>query len=283
MTAIAYLIQEFPMSFSPIAVLDTGVGGLSVVKTIQKLLPKEDIHYFADTAHLPYGIKSPQLIKYLANKLVKTAIDYSSCKALVVACHTISVNCLKEIEDTVAIPVIGMVKPSLLAAEKLFLRESLASFAVLSTQATLESGIYLASLRDIYPNTGFFHQACGALVSLVEEGSFALAEQRSVLEHFLSDDIKQCDALLLGCTHFSALIPALKFTQKADCHILDGAESVALELALTLEKMRLLALRPEGGQLKVYVTDNEERFKKIAYRFIPEDLSIHVIKNYVTS
>jgi len=270
------------MSFSPIAVLDTGAGGLSVVKAIRQVLPKEDIYYFADTAHLPYGIKSPELIRHLAIKFVKTAIDYSSCKMVIIACHTISVICLKEIEDAIQIPVIGMVKPSLQGLQNLFREKTLRSLGILSTEATLKSGIYSRAWPDINQGSKLFHQACGALVSLVEESDFTIEEQKVILAHFLSDDIKQCDALLLGCTHFNALIPALRTIVKSDCHIIDAAEFVAYALAFALENSNQLASK-EKGHLKVYVTDNPERFKKIAYRFMSEDLFINHIKNYVAS
>src|SRR5580704_12784757 len=101
------------MDSRPIAVLDSGVGGLSVVSAISRIRPEENIHYFADTAHLPYGIKSPQLIKYLSLRMAKKLVDLSSCKMLVVACHTISAWCLEEIRGLVGIPVIGMVEPSI--------------------------------------------------------------------------------------------------------------------------------------------------------------------------
>lgn len=268
---------------SPIAVLDTGAGGLSVVKSLQKLLPGENIYYFADTANLPYGIKSPELISYLSLKMAKKIVEISSCKLLVIACHTISVWCLEEIRASVSVPVIGMVEPSILGLKHLLSQKNIASVGVLSTKATLNSGAY----RKVWPlidpknRVALMEHASNPLVSLVEEeGELLPGEIAPIINQFLPQSIKQCDALLIGCTHFSALKPALKRVLKPGCEIVDGADLAALAASDLLQASDNLSQHEEQGKFRVYISDNKERFIFIARRFIEGDLAITLLNDY---
>lgn len=266
----------------PIAVLDTGAGGLSVLKAIRYHLPHEDIFYFADTAHLPYGIKSPELIKFLALKMARKIKEISSCKVLVIACHTISVSCLLDIEKELSIPVMGMLKPSLLGLRKLAQDHSLMKFGVLSTRATFDSGVYRKAWASVEQQKVFVEQACGPLVSLVEDADVNIKELASILAGLLSDDIKSCDALLLGCTHFSALYSSLSQVLKPGCRIIDAAYYAAQFLVDSFPEL-FQNNKSDRGRVIAHVTDNPERFKKISRRFIEEELTVELIANYVTS
>lgn len=250
------------MTNNPIAVLDSGAGGLSVVRAIRNLSPLEDIYYFADTKNLPYGIKSPELIKKLALDLAKKAVEISNCRLLVIACHTISVTCLNEIQKSVNVPVIGMVDPSLLGLKELLAKDQIKQVGVISTKATVLSGVY----KKLGPS--MVEHAAGPLVSLVEDSDLDEHELTKVLQFLLPKSIKECDALLIGCTHFSALIDCLKQVLKPSCFIVDAADI----LALMLKNDHKLF----GGQkiLKIFVSDNPERFQITARRFMKEELSI---------
>lgn len=269
----------------PIAVLDTGAGGLSVVAAIKRLAPHENIHYFADTAHLPYGIKSPELIGFLALKMAKKLVELSSCKVLVIACHTISVWCLEQIQDVVGVPVIGMVSPAVMGLTTLLAKERIASVGVLSTKATLQSRAYRNAWSVVDPEAkvDLIEHACGPLVSLVEESELCERELAIILDQILPEPIKRCDALMIGCTHFSALVPALKKVLQPDCRMVDAADFVADEVSLSLEQSSGFSSTEGEGRLTVYVSDNKERFQIIARRFIDEELSIELIKSYARS
>lgn len=250
-------------NIKPIAVLDSGAGGLSVVSAIRKLWPMVDIHYFADTKNLPYGIKSPELIKELALDFAQKAVALSSCRLLITACHTISVTCLDEIKKKVSVPVIGMVEPSLQALHNLKTQKGLRQVGTISTKATVLSGVY----RQMLPQNLVEH-AAGPLVSLVEDSDLTEPELISILKLFLPESIKTCDALLIGCTHFSALIPALKQVLKQDCTIVDAADSLA-------EMLKDDPLMNHGsGSLIAHVSDNIERFQITSRRFMDEPLII---------
>ncbi|HXW52992.1 MAG TPA: glutamate racemase [Myxococcota bacterium] len=265
----------------PIAVVDTGAGGLSVVQAVRRLLPGEDVHYYADTANLPYGIKSPELIHRLAIAMAKKVQEISPCKVFVIACHTISVWCLKDIEQTVGLPVVGMVEPSLIGLSQLIKSGNVASIGILSTPATLRSGVY----RNAWPSLDalgqvrLVEQGSGMLVSLVEEGEMSEREQVFILNHILTDAIKQVDAVLMGCTHFSALRSALAEVLKPNCQIIDAADLTALAVASVLRELPTCRNTKNIGQLIVHVSDNQERFANVAHRFLEEKLSINLFGN----
>src|SRR5579871_1234651 len=267
----------------PIAVVDTGAGGLSVVQAIRRLLPNEDIHYYADTANLPYGIKSPELIQRLAIKMATRVKDISSCKIFVVACHTISVRCIKDIEQVLGIPVIGMVEPTLKGLELFVANKPLRSLGILSTKATYDSGAYRNAWSSIdkEARVRLVEQATGMLVSLVEEGEMTEEEQVFILDHILSTSIKQCDALLIGCTHFSALISPLLRVVKPDCEIIDAANFTGEAVLHALRDSIGCSSRQSFGQLTVHVSDNQDRFANIARRFMPEEVPINLINDGV--
>lgn len=267
----------------PIAVFDTGAGGLSVVNILRSLLPHEDIYYFADTANLPYGIKSPELISHLSLKMVKKIVEISSCKMLVIACHTVSVWCLKEIQQSLSIPVVGMVEPSILGLKQLIASKKLASVGILSTKATLMSKTYRSLWPSIDPKNhiALVEHASSPLVSLVEEeGDLDPGEIVPIINQFIPTAIKQCDALLIGCTHFSALKQGLKRVCKPGCDIVDGALLAAQFTKDLLLNQDLLNPNESLGNFKVYISDNKERFIFIAKRFIKDELLVTLMAPY---
>lgn len=267
-------------SSSPIAVLDSGAGGLSVVSAIKRIAPQAEIHFFADTAHVPYGIKSPDLIKYLAIKMATRLKKLSSCNVMVVACHTISVWCLKEIEDAVGIKVIGMVDPTIQSLKLLLKDQAIKKVGLLSTKATAQSGVYKKAWLALDPENKvrLVEHAAGPLVSLVEETDLSEEELATILHHFLPDDIKMCDALVIGCTHFSALVSSLKKVVRKDCRIVDAADFAAVLATQQFEEGALNSEKSRG--LTIYVSDNKERFQNIARRFIEGELAIELIRDY---
>lgn len=269
-----------PQSF-PIAVIDSGAGGLSVVESLRKVLPCEDIVYFADTAHLPYGIKSPELIKRLSLAMAKKVVEISSCKLLVVACHTISVSCLKDIKKALPIPVIGMVEPSLQGLSLLMAKKPLASVGILSTKATKHTGVY----REKWPSLANAHaielieHASTPLVYIVEEDGIHKEDMLPTVAQFIPPTLRTVDALLIGCTHFSALKPVLSAILKPQCTIVDGADFAAEAAKNLLDHLDLRQKEAKPGQIKIYVSDNEQRFINIAKRFTDNELSVTLIND----
>lgn len=265
----------------PIAVMDTGVGGLSVVNVLHKLAPREELHYFADTAHLPYGIKSPELIKKLALEMAQKLVEQAKPKALVVACHTISVWYLDELAQRLGIPVMGMVKPSLRGLKPIVADHSFKNFGILSTKATVTSGVYRTGwpMVDQKMEVRLWEHASGPLVSLVEEGELSEEDLVIIAGRLLPDEVKKCDGLLIGCTHFSILKPVFKRIFKPSCLLIDAADLVVAELLGMLESENALSTNDPKSGVKVYVSDNPERFLKIAPGFIRCPLDVELVRN----
>jgi glutamate racemase len=272
-------------STSPSAVLDTGAGGLSVVKAIRMLMPHEDIHYFADTAHLPYGIKSPELIRYLSVKMARKLQELSQCKVLILACHTISTLSLKEIEDALNIPVLGMTAPSILGLKRLVDEKPIGSVGVISTKATVLSRAYSDAWKsiDVKQERQLNEYAAGLLVSLVEEADAPISSLGLIVDQMLPDAIKTSDALLIGCTHFSALLPVLRKVLKPGCIIVDAANLAAEMIFSALKDRDELRISTHEGRLIAYVSDNPQRFQIIARRFIEDDLLVEWLRDYAQS
>jgi glutamate racemase len=276
----------FVLSTSPIAVLDSGAGGLSVVNALRTLMPHEEIHYFADTAHLPYGTKSPELINYLALKMARRLHELSQCKVVVVACHTISTWCLAQISQALKIPVIGMVEPSIAGLRCVVRnRPHIRSVGIISTKATILSRAYQRAWPSIDPqgNIALFEQPSGPLVSLVEEPDIDFRSITSLVGQFLSSAIKESDAVLIGCTHFNALVPVLTQVLKPSCHIVDSAIFAAHSTRDVLDAHNQHNPHREKKTVVAYVSDNPERFQIIARRFIEENLIIEWLRKYVQS
>jgi len=263
----------------PIAVLDTGAGGLSVVAALRHLAPAERICYFADTANLPYGLKSPELIKYLGLRAAKALVELTKPKMLVIACHTISVWCLEQLASEFDLPVIGMLKPSIEGLKSLVARNNYASLGLISTKATVNSKAFRSSWTYIDPEnkTKFVEHACGPLVSLVEEGVLNPEELKLIISGLLPQSIKSVDALLIGCTHFSALTPVLRTLLKPRAHIIDAADLVALQVVNQLKDAHNL-LSGTNGSIQTYVSDNPERFLSVAEKFTSEAMKIELIR-----
>lgn len=260
----------------PIAVFDTGAGGLSVVKALRAQMPHEKISYYADYAHLPYGLKSPELIKHLAHQATEKLCQLSKPKLLIIACHTVSVWCLNDIQKSLNVPVLGMLSPAIAGLERYLSQNNVQTFGIISTKATLHSGAYKNAwvLIDPAQKTGLIEQACGPLVSLIEEDSLDMHQLLTIVQNLLCDDIKNADALMLGCTHFSALVPILKKVLKKECTIIDAAEFVAQEVFKDLQAQNLLSSGTITPSIEVFVSDNPERFLSVAPRFIDDAFNI---------
>jgi glutamate racemase len=265
----------------PIAILDTGAGGLSVARALRALAPREEIHYYADYANLPYGLKSIELIRYLAYNAANTLVKRSSCKILVIACHTISVCCdLAKMSAEFKVPVLGMMSPSIEGLARIVPEKDWRSFGIISTKATLDSGVYRQNWPMINKKSSceLAELASGPLVSLVEEGVRGEEELYLIISGLLTKTIKEADAVLLGCTHFSALTPIIKRVLRPDAEVIDAGELVAAEVLLKLEGQGDLS-RAALGAIKAYVSDNPNRFNEVAKRFTDEPMSIELIRD----
>jgi glutamate racemase len=243
-----------------IGIFDSGVGGLTVQKAIVERLPALDTVYLGDTARVPYGTKSPEVVTQYslrnARFLVSRGIDL-----LVVACNTASAVALPALRRELAIPVLGVVEPGARVAAA---RSASGRIGVIGTQSTVASGAYQSALLDLRPDARVTARACPLFVPLAEEGWTDPEDEvvRLVARRYLGPlAAARVDALVLGCTHYPLLKGAIA-RELPGVELVDSAEAIADEVAA-----RAGAVAGHGAHA-FFVTDVPERFLTVAARFL---------------
>ncbi len=248
------------MKEQPIGFLDSGLGGLSVVKEVKRLLPRENIEYFADNQRQPYGEKSqPELIKYslqIINFLLKKRI-----KACVIACNTATAASLKENREHFNIPIIGVIQPAVRDAVK---RTSNKRIGVIATEFTTKNKAYPKEIKRIAPEIEVFSNFCTEFVPLVEAGKFNAPETYEVAREYLKPlKEAQIDTLILGCTHYSFLREVISEIMGPEVKLIDPAVSTTLELKEILIQKGILN-EQEKVEENYYTTGLPEKVERIA-------------------
>ena len=258
----------------PIGVFDSGLGGLTVVSAIQKLLPDESIIYFGDTARVPYGNKSNDLIRGYSLEISDYLLNQNT-KLLVVACNTASALALTTLKEHLDIPVIGVIEPGVRAALTATRNNRI---GVIGTISTIQSNVYQKELRNRYEKISVFGQPCPLFVPLVEEGWVDDDITRRVAKIYLKDlNAQDIDTLILGCTHYPLLKSVLQETVLPGTILVDSAEVVTEEIRSILNDLNLKTSAEDTGTLSCYVSDLPARFEMVASRFLGDSIA-HVSK-----
>jgi glutamate racemase len=249
---------------APIGVFDSGVGGLTVLRALVARLPSENTLYLGDTARVPYGTRSREVVTRYA-LLCARHLAARGIKLLVVACNTVSADSLPAIAEALPIPVVGVIEPGAQAAAA---RTRGGGIAVLGTPATVASGAYQAALARLAPLAHVTARACPLFVPLAEEGWIDGEVPRLVAQRYLGDLRRAgADTVLLGCTHYPLLAATIAEVVGPELAIVDGAQATAEAVAHLLEVRDLR--RPEGvAEHRTLCTDVPDRFQKIAERFL---------------
>lgn len=254
----------------PIGVFDSGIGGLTVVKALRDLLPNENIFYLGDTARVPYGNKSAETVERYALELAQLLIA-ENAKAIVVACNTVSSVAIPKLRASVSVPVIGVIEPGANAA---IAQTRNRHVGVIGTRATIRSGAYENALRALNVHVRVSSRACPLLVPLIEEGmlddkltDLTLARY---LEPLRADSI---DTLVLGCTHYPLLVPAIARTLGNKVQIIDSAQNCARMVKELLDRQSLAASSENSGSLEVALTDAADNFLTIAREALNLEIS----------
>ena len=256
----------------PIGVFDSGVGGLTVLRALRAALPAEDFAYLGDTARLPYGTKSAATVSRYALQAAD-ALAARGIKCLVVACNTASSVAIPALQSRFgAMPVIGVVEPGAAEAVRATRRRRV---AVIATEGTVRGGAYPRAIAALAPDVVVVQRACALFVALAEEGwtdgPVAEAVARRYLEP-LFDAAESPDTLLLGCTHFPALVAPIRRVVGPGIHIVDSAETTALATSGRLAALGLR--RPDGiGSVRLMATDSPERFARVGSLFAGEPIT----------
>jgi len=253
------------MTSSAIGVFDSGLGGLTVVHEIQRLLPNESILYFGDSARVPYGTKSDETVRKFSQEIVNFLIC-KNVKAIVIACNTASAVALDMLSEKITIPILGVVNPGARAALG---ATRLGKIGVIGTTSTIQSNAYLKSIRSFDRNATVVSQPCPLLVPLVEEGWLDNPITEQILKTYLKPLIeKDIDTLILGCTHYPLLKQAIRKVLPQPIQIVDSAEAVAKDLEKLLLKENLQKPDTRQPKHRYFVTDMPKRFKEMGERFL---------------
>ncbi len=242
-----------------IGIFDSGLGGLTVLKEIRKLLPHEDIFYLGDTARVPYGNRSKEtIIKYSIQNtrfLIKKGI-----KLLVVACNTSSSVAMEALRhEFTKLPIIGVIEPG---SERALSATVTGRVGVIGTRATIGSDAYRTSLHGFDNKVKVFQQACPLFVPIVEEGMHRTSFAYDIAEHYLRHLRKHdIDTVILGCTHYPALSPLIKKVMGKQVKLINSGQAVARKTKEYLSKLYLLKKKGEG-RIYFFVTDAPLQFKK---------------------
>jgi len=253
----------------PIGIFDSGIGGLTVVKEVAKLLPHEKIVYFGDTARVPYGVKSKEtIVKYsIENTLF---LLKKKVKMIVVACNTSSSLALPEIRRHFKIPMMGVIGPG--AKEAVYATKN-GRIGVIGTRATVNSGAYETEIRRLDPRVRVFAEACPMFVPVVEEGWVNDPVAEKIAEKYLAPlKARKVDTLILGCTHYPLLKPLLHRLMGPGVRLIDSAQQVAAEVRQVLAQEGLMSGRRGRPRHSYYVSDEVAIFENVARRFLGGEL-----------
>lgn len=244
-----------------IGVFDSGMGGLTVVKSIIETMPNENIIFLGDTANIPYGIHPMEKIAEFVLNDVKFLSRFD-LKAIVIACNTADCAAREKVEELYPLPVFGVIRP---AAKKAAEATKNNRIGVIATNATVSSGAYEKNIKALNPSAEIISVACPKLVPLIESGHFGKGDEaiESALEEYLVPLKKQgIDTLVLGCTHYPLLSDIIA-DMLPDINIVNSsaAESEALKDELYRSSLQS---DTESGDIKFFVSGNAEPFEKLA-------------------
>lgn len=260
-----------PKQDRPIGMFDSGIGGLTVLNALQKVLPKEKVVYLGDTARLPYGDKSPEtILRYSIENSIFLMEHW--IKVLVIACNTASSVAVEKLGQLFNIPVIGVIEPG---AERAAQATRNGNVAVIGTRATIQSGAYERELQKRLPKGKILSIACPLFVPLIEEGLHDhIATELLIAEYLKPLKEAQVDTLLLGCTHYLALEKVIRKQLGDHITIVDSASTCAEKVKQVLTENSLESSAGEKVSHLFYASDNPEKFRLLGQKFIDGELPI---------
>ena len=261
---------------SPIGIFDSGIGGLTVAAAIHKLLPEEQLIYFGDTAHVPYGDKSEELIRSYAERITNFLLNEKKCKAIVIACNTASAAAYALLRDRYkgAVPVINVIDPMI---ECVIADDNIKSVGIIATKTTIASGIYQERFSRRKLSLTYHALATPLLAGMIEEGFYNNNISTAVLEEYLSyTPFQNIDGLVLACTHYPLIKNEINSFFKGKVKLFDSAQVVAARLQWILQKENLLAVKRTGSN-HFFVSDFTASFEQSTRIFFGHQVQLQHI------
>jgi glutamate racemase len=257
----------------PIAVYDSGVGGLTVARAILDLLPNEPILYLGDSARMPYGPRPPAQIRGFAVEIASYLVS-RDVKLIVVACNSVEVSAIDEVTASSGIPVLGVIDPGVRAALRATRTRKV---GVIGTEATIGSGAYERAVARTQLPTDLHTRACPAFVDFVERGDTSSDELLALARSYL-DPLRETgiDTLVLGCTHYPLLSGLIQYVMGEDVVLISSAEETAKDVYATLLDEDLQCDAPGPPAHEFLSTGDPTQFQVLAERFLgPELTEVH--------
>ena len=269
------MVQEALMDNKYIAVFDSGLGGLTAVKELMKVLPNENIIYFGDTGRVPYGSRSDDtIIKYVRSDV--NFLRTFNIKLIIVACGTASTVALPRIKNEVDIPMIGVLSPTVTAAVASTKNNRI---GVLGTAGTIGSGKYEEEIKNINPDIFVYNKACPMFVPLVENGfiddEVAYLVCKQYLDEVLASDV---DTIILGCTHYPLLEKTIAKIAGPDVTLINSGAVTANYTKKYLTENDMLANQKQEIQYRYYVSDSIDNFAGVADTFLGKHIEDNIEK-----
>lgn len=245
---------------APLGVFDSGLGGLTVVRQLQRVFPTLSIIYYGDTARVPYGTKSPDTVTRFSRQIVDF-LSAQEVQAIMVACNTASAAAVPRIQNEYPLPIYGVVEPGARAAVA---ATRTGRIGIIGTNSTIRTSVYTKAIQNIDVSIQVFGKACPLFVPLVEEGKEDHQVTEIIAREYLAPLLAQnIDTLILGCTHYPLLIGTLQKILPPDISIIDSGVAAANALSGALKLNT--DITPE---YKYFVSDTPEKFAEIGARFL---------------
>jgi glutamate racemase len=268
--------MELFMDNRPIGVFDSGLGGLTSVKELAKVIPGESIVYFGDTGRVPYGTRSDDTIIKYVRQDIRFLLTHD-IKAILIACGTASSVALEIVKNEFDIPIMGVVDSTVSRAVTL---SKTGNIGVLGTPGTIRSGVYQQKINSLSPKANVFCKACPLFVPIVENGHFSHNDPiaKLVVEEYLKDiKLLNIDTLILGCTHYPLLSEAIQKYMGNEVKLIDSGKEAAD--CLHTQLMRTDSLSSDiAGTKTIYVSDSVDNFSSLASMFLGSELTGKVDK-----
>lgn len=260
-------------SKAPIGIFDSGIGGLTVAAAIAQALPHEDIIYFGDTAHMPYGDKSAELIKRYSVRIAKF-LQAQGCKAIVIACNTASSYAYKEVAEAVGktTPVINVIDPT---AQYVVAHFADKKIGVIGTKGTVGSKVYPKKIKKLLSTANVTQLATPLLAPMIEEGFYNNNISRTIINSYLAKpNIANAQAVILACTHYPLIKNDIMRFYGKKAEVIDASVVVANYVAHTLKEKQLLNAAKKAGKRQFYVSDFTSAFEKSTSHFFGEKIDL---------
>ncbi|WP_054024121.1 glutamate racemase [Bacillus sp. FJAT-28004] len=255
----------------PIAILDSGVGGLTVAKEVMRQLPREKILYFGDTARTPYGPRSSEEIIRFTREIVDYLIQFNP-KMIVIACNTATAAGLEDIRSRVDIPVVGVIDPGARAAIAITVTGYV---GVIGTVGTIKSGAYEQALRNLSPQVQVISEACPRFVPLVEKGNFHSFETFETVKSSIGHlRFFPMDTLILGCTHYPFLAETISEVMGQSVNLISSAGETTREIRKILNDNDRLASGEKELVHQFFCSGDPRMFQSIAKRWLGEQIEL---------